>query len=102
MAFWNNFVDWLGLSGYSHDDSSGDDSPTVAHDPLDNNGCHINPATNLPMLNGLDGYGCGGIDVGGSPFGMDIHHHEEPFSSGGFDTANDWSSSSDWNDPFSS
>lgn len=99
MAFWNNFVDWLGFSGYSPDGFSGDDSTTIAHDPLDNHVCHINPATNLPML---DGHGCGGVDIGGSPFGMDIHHHEETFSSTGFDTANDWSSSSDWDEPFSS
>lgn len=98
MAFWNNFVDWLGLGGHSHDDSSGVDSVSMAHDPFANHACVVNPATNLPML---DGHGCLGGDVGGSPFGMDIHHHEEPFSSGGFDTANDWSSSSDWNDPFS-
>ena len=28
----------------------------------------INPATNLPMIEDA------GIDVGGSPFGLDIHH----------------------------
>ena len=32
----------------------------------------VNPATSLPMVDsGIDGMG--GIDVGGSPFGMDIH-----------------------------
>jgi hypothetical protein len=99
MACWNNFIDWLGLDVFCHDDASGADSVMISHDPLDNHVCLINPATNLPML---DGHGCGGVDVGGSPFGMDIHHHEETFSSSGFDTTNDWSSSSDWIDPFSS
>lgn len=29
----------------------------------------INPSTGLPMMDG----GMGGVDVGGSPFGMDVH-----------------------------
>jgi len=37
----------------------------------------INPATCLPMIEGS------GIDVGGSPFGTDIHHHDD------FNSAND-------------
>lgn len=99
MALWNDFVEWLGLGGHSHDDSfGGADSVTISHDPFADHTCLVNPATNLPML---DGYGCGGIDVGGSPFGMDIHHHDENFSSPSSDTTNDWSSSPDWNDPFS-
>lgn len=28
----------------------------------------INPATGLPMLDG-----CGGVDIGGSPFGIDVN-----------------------------
>lgn len=28
----------------------------------------INPATGLPMIDG-----CGGVDVSGSPYGMDLH-----------------------------
>jgi hypothetical protein len=31
----------------------------------------VNPATGLPMLD--DDFG--GVDVGGSPFGTDVHHH---------------------------
>jgi hypothetical protein len=37
----------------------------------------INPATGLPMTG--DGYG--GVDVGGSPYGTDIHPHHNPWSS---------------------
>lgn len=29
----------------------------------------INPSTGLPMMDG----GMGGVDIGGSPFGMDVH-----------------------------
>ncbi|CAG9223709.1 conserved hypothetical protein [Paraburkholderia tropica] len=36
----------------------------------------INPATGLPM-NGDD---FGGVDVGGSPWGTDIHVHNNPWS----------------------
>ena len=32
----------------------------------------INPATNLPMIGGF-----GGIDIQGSPYGMDIHPHAD-------------------------
>lgn len=99
MAFWNNFFDWLGLGGHSHDDSSGVGSVSIAHDPFADHACVINPATNLPML---DGQGCGGVDVGGSPFGMDIHHHGEGSSSSSVYSTDDWPRSSDWNDPFSS
>lgn len=34
----------------------------------------INPATGLPMLD----EGLGGVDVGGSPFGFDIHEDSGP------------------------
>jgi len=38
----------------------------------------INPATGLPML----GDSIGGVDAGGSPFGMDIHAAPPDFGSG--------------------
>lgn len=44
----------------------------------------INPATGMPML----GDGIGGIDFGGSPFGMDIHASPPDWCSG-FDS-NSW------------
>ena len=96
MAFWNNFFGWFGWGGYSEDDSSGEGSLEVGCEPPDSPVCLVNPATGLPMLNG-----CGGLDAGGSPFGMDIHHHEEPFSSLSSYSTDDWPTSSDWNDPFS-
>lgn len=96
MAFWNSFFNWFGWGVYSPDDSSGEDSLAVAHDPLDNPVCLVNPATSLPMLNG-----CGGLDVGGSPFGVDIHHHGDALSSSCSYSTDDWCRSSDWNDPFS-
>lgn len=33
----------------------------------------INPADGLPMINN----DIGGVDIMGSPFGMDIHHHDD-------------------------
>jgi len=36
----------------------------------------INPATGLPMID--DGFG--GVDVGGSPWGMDTHAYHNPWS----------------------
>lgn len=39
----------------------------------------INPATGLPMND--NGYG--GVDVGGSPWGSDIHSYHNPWSSTG-------------------
>jgi hypothetical protein len=43
----------------------------------------INPATGLPMLGD-----CGGVDVGGNPFGMDVHQtggHSLPGVESGLD-----------------
>ncbi len=40
----------------------------------------INPATGLPMTG--DGYG--GVDVGGSPYGTDIHARHNPWFSADF------------------
>lgn len=36
----------------------------------------INPATGLPMTD--DSYG--GVDVGGSPYGTDVHSQHHPWS----------------------
>ena len=45
----------------------GDDvSPQFANTPV----IDINPATGLPMIDG-----CGGVDVAGSPYGMDLHQN---------------------------
>lgn len=42
----------------------------------------INPATGLPMVSGI-----GSVDVGGNPYGTDLHRWEE---SGIPDTGHDW------------
>ena len=46
----------------------GDDAATVTG-ALDAPMTVINPSTGLPMIDS----GIGGLDVGGSPFGMDVH-----------------------------
>ncbi len=61
MSIWN----WL---------FGGDMAPTTPD---------INPATGLPMVGDI-----GGLDVGGSPYGMDLHQSGDHNSSGfdgGFD-----------------
>jgi hypothetical protein len=77
MTFWN----WL----FGGDAMPGTDQACVS--PMD-----INPATGLPMIDGS-----GGLDVGGSPFGVDVNFHSadhQPMadldfgSSSGFD--GDW------------
>ena len=46
----------------------GDDAATVGG-AMDAPMTVINPSTGLPMMDS----GMGGVDVGGSPFGMDVH-----------------------------
>ena len=53
-----NFFDFL-FGGDDNAAASTADVPTT----------FVNPATGLPMMDS----GMGGVDVGGSPFGMDIH-----------------------------
>lgn len=55
--FWRSVFDLLGFSGDSVS------SPITTGAPV------VNPATGLPMLDDC----LGGFDVGGSPFGIDIH-----------------------------
>lgn len=57
MGFWQR---WFGGAG--NIGGSGDVQPEAAP-PV------INPATGLPMT----GEGSGGVDAGGSPFGIDVH-----------------------------
>lgn len=88
--FWNNLFSWLS--------SSSDDNVGSALDGPDDAGCSINPATGLPMVGD-----CGSVDVGGSPYGMDMHHEDWSASSmdnGLHDDA--WASPSAWDDSFSS
>lgn len=79
MRFWNWLTDFL----------LGPIEPMQA--PRDE-GISINPATGLPMTTP----GIGGVDVGGNPFGHDLHrwddhpidhghHHDASSIGGGFD-----------------
>lgn len=83
MGFWSNLFGW--------ESSSTDDSS-----------CGVNPATGLPMIDG-----CGSFDVGGSPYGTDLHDDWTSGSGIGMDSAWDatsptWDtfSSSNWDDSF--
>lgn len=70
MGLWNAFC---GLF------STGSDSTDIGCDSTMNGGCDINPATGLPMIGD-----CGGLDVGGSPYGTDIHDDSWDSSSSSF------------------
>lgn len=50
----------------------GDDTAasTFQADSVPMHTCDINPATGLPMIDG-----CGGLDVGGNPYGVDWGQH---------------------------
>jgi hypothetical protein len=70
--FWRSIFDLFGFHGSTISSSSSTDMPVV------------NPATGLPMLDG----NTGGVDVGGSPFGIDTHQSTmDSFSSMG---SNPW------------
>ena len=88
--FWNGLFSWLR--------GSCDDNVGSALDMLDDIGCSINPTTGLPMLSD-----CGGVDVGGSPFGMDVHLDDSGSSASIGILDDTWTSgSSNWDDVFSS
>ncbi len=64
--FWRSVFDLLGFSGGPACGSSVPEAPV------------INPATGLPMLDNF----LGGVDAGGSPFGVDLHQSSmDSFSS---------------------
>ena len=65
--FWRSVFDFFGFSSSASSASSATDMSVV------------NPATGLPMMDNS----LGGVDVGGSPYGTDIHHsNTDSFSSG--------------------
>lgn len=75
--------------------SVGDSSPDSA--PAQDETCTTNPATGLPMVSG-----CGGVDVGGNPYGMNLHDnwtHSTSWDSSS-SGSNSWDSgiSSSWDD----
>lgn len=73
MSIWTRFFESY---------SSSDNNPIPGHEVIPPTPI-TNPATGLPMI----GEGYGGVDVGGSPFGTDIHHHDwtPPSGGSGFD-----------------
>ena len=78
MTIWN----WL----FDSDPMQGTDQASVSS-------MDFNPATGLPMVDGW-----GGVDVGGSPFGMDVNSHsvdhqpmaDQDFGSGSAGFDGDW------------
>ena len=92
MSIWNTLFAWFGSTAGA--DMSSSDSGFSPFD--DHHHCDINPTTGLPMLGE-----CGGIDIAGNLFGLDLHHDDMWSStSNGFDSCSD--STSSWDDPFSS
>lgn len=84
MGLWNSLCNW-----FSDSTDIGDNFGSSM-----NRGCDINPATGLPMIGD-----CGGVDVGGSPFGTDLHHDDWASTSDiGIDSS--WDSSSSFDDSF--
>jgi len=77
MSIFNFLFGWLG------DDSIAEPDDDLTSQHADT-GCSVNPATGLPML---DSDACGGVDVGGNPYGTDLH--------------DGWSSNGLFDDPWS-
>ena len=85
---------WLGGAS----SGSGVDDAVSGIDTSDVTGSTINPATGLPMIGD-----CGGVDVGGSPFGFDIHHDDWGSSENIGIHEDTWTyGSSNWDEPFPS
>ncbi len=59
---------WKWMLGSLNDAAAEPSAPTIVEDT----GSTVNPATGLPMLSG----GMSGVDIGGSPFGTDMHSIE--------------------------
>lgn len=73
MSFWDTLFGFLGEIGGA---ASDDDFTTERQDAI----CQINPGSGLPMATGG---GCSGVDVGGNPYGSNLHdwnsswHHDD-------------------------
>jgi len=74
MLFWNRMFGWT--SSMDSTVSATDSAPIPV----------INPTTGLPMVDNT----YGGVDVGGSPYGADIHHVPWSPPSMGMGSDNDW------------
>lgn len=65
--------------------------PVTPEDPPSIEPVDINPATYLPMTGGI-----GSVDVGGNPYGTDLHRaHDDHWNdwsnpAGGYDPSRDW------------
>lgn len=87
MSYWNDFLGWLGniwlVLDSGEEEGMPDSWDACAHENPD---CTINPASGLPMVGG-----CSGLDIQGSPYGVDVHHqfHDDHCTS-----------TSSWDDPF--
>lgn len=57
------------LSGLLQHDTTEDES--MATSVTDPQICSVNPATGLPMIDGM-----GSVDVAGNPYGADLHSHD--------------------------
>ncbi len=87
MSFWNTFCSWFSWSDAT-------DLEQSSFCPTEDAGCAINPATGLPMVGG-----CGGVDVAGNPYGVDLSSaHDLPSSSAEFESG--WSGISESHSPF--
>lgn len=87
MSFWNMFCSWFGWG-----DATALEQGSVCQ--TEDAGCAINPATGLPMVGG-----CGGFDVAGNPYGVDLSStHDHLFSS--VDSESGWSGISESHNPF--
>lgn len=83
------------IFGWLSSGNMGDSSPDSV--PSQDETCTTNPATGLPMVSGW-----GGVDVGGNPYGMNLHDnwtHSTSWDSSSSDS-NNWDSgiSSSWDD----
>lgn len=67
MGIFSCFWGWL---GWSEDDTfSGGQESTLG--TTNSCCCDVNPATGLPMINE-----CGGVDVAGNPYGVNLDHND--------------------------
>lgn len=85
MSFWNTFFGWFNWSN-AGELEDGSFSPGLE-------ACPINPATGLPMVGG-----CGGFDVAGNPYGVDLSSTHDHLSSSA-DSESGWSSISESHSP---
>lgn len=67
MGIFSCIFGWLGrgeVDTFAGSQETMDGRPDTSY-------CEVNPATGLPMVGG-----CGGVDVGGNPYGVNLDHHE--------------------------